>query len=77
MTGIAEQHPGGAPDAETADLMARLSDLQQWCVLMSRKDSGGIPASSLIQDTRVFIVERLYPRAIAARANALAKEPTP
>lgn len=59
--------PGGAPDQETADLMNRLSDLQGWCALMARKDSGGIEAARLVQDARAFIVERLYPRAIAAR----------
>ena len=61
--------PGGAPDRETAELMARLSDLQAWCVMMAQKDSGGIAAGQLVQDTRVFIVERLYPRAIAAKAG--------
>jgi hypothetical protein len=55
--------PGGAPDTETAELMQRLSDLQQWCFLMTQKDSGGIAAGRLVQDVRVFIVERLYPRA--------------
>lgn len=60
--------PGGAPDAETQDLMARLSDLQTWCALMGRKDSGGIHAADLIQETRAFIVSRLYPRA-ALRAK--------
>lgn len=52
--------PGGAPDAETHELMARLSDLQMWCVLMSQKDSGGVAAARLIQDTRAFIVERVF-----------------
>ena len=55
-------------DQETQHLMTRLSNLQQWCVLMTRKDSGGLPAADLIQETRCFIVERLYPRAIAALA---------
>ena len=60
--------PNGAPDQEVADLMARLSDLQGWCALMGRKDSGGIAASQLVMDTRCLIVERLYPRNIALRA---------
>lgn len=64
---VADELPGGAPDAETADLMNRLSDLQTWCALMGRKDSGGVPAAQLVQDTRAFIVERLYPRAVRAR----------
>ena len=55
--------PGGAPDQETADLMHRLSDLQTWCALMARKDSGGSEAARLVQDARAFIVERLYPQA--------------
>lgn len=67
MTGPSE-FPGGAPDQETFDLMNRLSDLQTWCAMMARKDSGGIPAAQLIQDTRAFIVERLYPGTIAAKA---------
>lgn len=61
---------GGAPDQETADLMQRLSDLQQWCFLMTQKDSGGLPAGQLVQDVRVFIVERLYPRAALSRTGA-------
>jgi hypothetical protein len=60
--------PGGAPDQEVFDLMARLSDLQTWCAMMARKDSGGIAAAQLVQDTRALIVERLYPRA-ALRAK--------
>lgn len=63
-----ETFPGGAPDQETHDLMHKLSDLQMWCVLMAQKDSGGTHAARLIQDTRAFIVERLYPGAIRARA---------
>lgn len=59
--------PGGAPDLETHELMNRLQDLQMWCALMGRKDSGGVEAARLVQDTRAFIVERLYPNAIAAR----------
>ena len=59
--------PGGAPDQETQEIMGKLSDLQQWCALMGRKDSGGVPAANLVADVRVFIVERLYPRAIAAK----------
>lgn len=58
--------PGGAPDAEVAAIMSELSDLQTWCVMMMRKDSGGMPAAELVQRTRVLIVERLYP---AARAS--------
>lgn len=58
--------PGGAPDQETQDLMSRLSDLQMWCALMGRKDSGGPEAARLIQDTRAFIVERLYPNVVRA-----------
>ena len=60
---------GGAPDAETAYLMQRLSNLQTWCVLMMRKDNGGVPAADLIQETRAFIVDRLYPRSAALRAK--------
>ncbi len=55
--------PGGAPDKEVAALMGELSRLQTWCVMMSRKDSGGMPAADLVQRTRVLIVERLYPAA--------------
>ena len=65
--------PGGAPDLEVHSLMNRLSDLQAWCALMARKDSGGIAASQLIQDTRCLIVERLYPRAIAAKEAEIAR----
>lgn len=54
--------PGGAPDEEVANLMAELSRLQTWCVMMMRKDSGGMPAADLVQRTRVLIVERLYPK---------------
>jgi hypothetical protein len=61
--------PGGAPDAETFALMNELSGLQTWCVMMSRKDSGGVPAADLIQRTRAFIVERLYPNAVRALAE--------
>lgn len=49
-----------ATDHEVAGIMDELSRLQTWCVMMSRKDSGGIPAADLIQRTRVLIVERLY-----------------
>lgn len=67
--------PGGAPDEETQEIMSRLSDLHQWCALMGQKDSGGVPASMLVQDVRAFIVERLYPNAIAARAAIRALSP--
>lgn len=60
------QRWGGAPDDEVAELMHKLSQLQIWCALMTRHDSGGIPAAQLIQDTRCLIVERLYPRAAQA-----------
>lgn len=49
-----------APDQRTADLMQRLSDLQTWCVLMARFDSGGASAASLVQETRAFIVDRMF-----------------
>ena len=68
---------GGAPDQETADLMQRLSDLQQWCFLMTQKDSGGLPAGQLVQDVRVFIVERLYPRAVASQLEDVTPNITP
>lgn len=45
-------------DAETQDLLAELSNLQTWCTLMARKDSGGMPAYDLIQRTRIYIIER-------------------
>jgi hypothetical protein len=61
--------PGGAPDLEVFQIMQRLSDLTQWCALMARKDSGGTEAARLVQDVRCLIVERLYPRAIAAKAE--------
>lgn len=69
-----ETFPGGAPDQETRDLMNKLSDLQTWCALMARKDSGGAHAGRLIQDTRAFIVERLYPAAVRARAAIQEKQ---
>jgi hypothetical protein len=34
MVEVTRMLPGGAPDDETQDLMARLSDLQMWCFLM-------------------------------------------
>lgn len=60
MSEVQRKFPGGAPDAETHALMARLSDLQMWCALMAQKDSGGVPAAQLIQETRAFIVERVF-----------------
>ena len=42
---------------ETQALMAELSNLQSWCALMSRKDSGGMAACDLIQRARVHIME--------------------
>lgn len=66
--------PGGAPDLEVFQLMERLSDLTQWCALMMRKDSGGVEAARLVQDVRCLIVERLYPRAMAAKRNADRRE---
>ena len=54
--------PGGAPDQETHDLMAALSDLQTWTVLLATK---GVPkaaqAMDLVQQTRAFIVSRVFP----------------
>lgn len=69
MTDLTEREkqpflPGGAPDQEVQNIMTRLSDLQTWCFLMSRKDSGGMEAGILVQDVRCLIVERLYPKAI-------------
>lgn len=62
---IARTWPGGAPDQETFDLMCKLDDLQTWMTLMMCKQ---VPrareASDLVQETRAFIVSRLYPRAI-------------
>lgn len=63
--------PGGAPDLEVFQLMTRLSDLNQWCALMARKDSGGAEAARLVQDARCLIVERLYPRAMAAPVDGV------
>ena len=57
---IAAGLPGGAPDQEVQDIMNRLSDMQTWCFLMTRKDSGGMEAGRLVQDVRCLIVERLY-----------------
>lgn len=45
-------------DPETAALLDELSDLQTWCVMMMRKDSGGMPAADLIQRTRIHLIER-------------------
>jgi hypothetical protein len=45
-----------ADDCNPDRIMRELSDLQQWCVLMSRKDRGGMPAADLIQRTRICIV---------------------
>jgi hypothetical protein len=45
---------GGVCDPDR--IMRELSDLQQWCVLMSRKDRGGLPAADVIQRTRICIV---------------------
>ena len=59
--------PGGAPDLEVFELMNRLSDLQAWCALMARKDSGGMEAAKVVQDARSLIVERTYPNAIKVR----------
>jgi hypothetical protein len=70
MAEVTRMLPGGAPDDETQDLMARLSDLQMWCFLMAQKDSGGAEAGRLVQDTRAFIVERLYPNAIRALSDS-------
>lgn len=53
-----------APDAQVASVMERLSDLQTWCALMARKDSGGMAAFDLIQETRALIADRLYTQAI-------------
>ena len=44
-------------DPETSELLAELSGLQTWCVMMSTKDSGGMPAADLIQRTRIHIIE--------------------
>jgi len=55
--------PGGAPDFEVASLMERLSRLQNWLVLQCAAQRGNpdlLWASTLVQDTRVLIVERLY-----------------
>ena len=53
--------PGGAPDQETADLMAELDRLQTWTtLLMCRQVPMAREAYDLVQRTRCFIVERLY-----------------
>lgn len=59
--GAATIMPKGAPDDEIATIMAELSRLQTWCILMASKDSGGVRAADLVQRTRCLIVERLYP----------------
>lgn len=60
--------PGGAPDQETFDLMKDLDRMQGWATaLMCRQTPGAREAYDLCQRTRAFIVERLYPNAIAAR----------
>jgi hypothetical protein len=62
--------PGGAPDEEVANLMEGLNDLQTWTVLLCTQN---VPkareAMDLVQRTRVLIVERLYPAAIAHKAG--------
>jgi len=59
-----------AADGEVVkDLMRRLSDLQMWCILMSRKDSGGQAAYDLVQETRAFIAQHHLGRARAMEAN--------
>lgn len=50
-------------DEETADMMARLDKLQTWLILKCSRANGDrefLSAHQLIQDTRAFIVERLY-----------------
>jgi len=42
---------------EVSGILEELSNLQTWCVLMARKDSGGLPAADLIQRTRILIIE--------------------
>ena len=44
--------------SENADeILVALSNLQAWCCLMSRKDSGSLSAADLIQRTRILIIE--------------------
>jgi hypothetical protein len=42
---------------EANGILEELSNLQTWCVLMARKDSGGLPAADLIQRARILIIE--------------------
>jgi len=47
-----------AVEPQCADtILSELSNLQAWCCLMARKDSGGLPAADLIQRTRICIIE--------------------
>lgn len=63
--------PGGAPDQETHDLMAELSDLQTWTLLMTmRNQPKAREAMDLVQKVRAFIVERTFPRALANREDS-------
>jgi hypothetical protein len=57
-------------ECDPARIMRELSDLQQWCVFMSRKDRGGMPAADLIQRTRICIVNLRKDRT-RARATPL------
>lgn len=53
--------PGGAPDAEVAELMHDLSRMQTWSTMLATKGTPGArEAMDLIQRTRCLIVERLY-----------------
>ena len=54
----AEILPPRSVDPETAALLDELSNLQSWCVMMTRKDSGGLPAADLVQRTRIHLIER-------------------
>lgn len=63
--------PGGAPDEETFNLMGALDDLQTWTtLLMTRQVPKAREAYDLVQQTRAFIVERVFhAQAMSARQS--------
>jgi hypothetical protein len=64
MSQATRMFPGGAPDQETHDLMHDLSRMQTWAVALAcSRTPGAREAMDLLQRTRCFIVERVFPSA--------------
>lgn len=50
--------PSRTTDDEVSALLDELSRLQAWCVTQAHVDPKGIAAASLVQRTRVLLIER-------------------